>query len=148
MATILPILTDDNPLLRKTTKEIKNFTPEINQLIQQMYYTLKHHNAMGLAAPQIGSDYSICIIRSHESAPIIMINPKIRKKSELKQKISESCLSCPNKEVEVDRSMSIIIEYTDEHGQHCINYLRDLSAIIAQHEIDHLNGILITDYLH
>ncbi len=148
MAIVLPILTEENPVLRTKTEPVKSITPKISQLIQHMYYTLMLHNGWGIAAPQIGSNKSICIIRAPEEPPIIMINPNITKKSEQTRKLIEGCLSCPNKEIEVDRHTSIVVEHLDERGQHCIKYLKDTAARIAQHEIDHLNGILIVDSLH
>lgn len=110
---------------------------ETLEILAAMQETLDEHpNGCGLAANQIGFDKCIAILR-HEGQETILINPIILEHSDKKVKSVEGCLSFPGKTVTVRRSESIIIQ-TDDFGP--VEITGQL-AIIAQHEIDHLNGI-------
>jgi peptide deformylase len=101
-------------------------------------------DGVGLAAPQIGKSIQLIVIYFKEST-LVIINPKIIKKSFSKVWGEEGCLSVPDKFGEVKRHKKITIIYTNENGQKQQLAAKDMLARVIQHEIDHLNGILFID---
>jgi peptide deformylase len=143
---VLPILTGaDNPVLRTKCKKVPKITKEVLQLIKDMETTTKHADGLGLAAPQIGQSISLCVVKLHRKM-IPLINPEIFWKSEEIEVAEEGCLSLPNFWMNVPRPVSIAVRYMDAKGEEQERKLSELDARIVQHEVDHLNGILITDY--
>lgn len=143
---VLPIVTHPNPILREKTKEITDpKDPEIKELIFDMIETLeKSEQAVGLAAPQVGKNVSLCIIQ-FEGKTYILINPKIKSKSWSKEIFEEGCLSFPGKFIPVKRSRRVKIEALDRNGNKIVLKADGFLARVFQHEIDHLNGILYID---
>jgi len=133
----------NNPLLHQRAKKIKKITPEIRQLILDMQETLKKHRGLGLAAPQVG--YLIKLIITAEPWSLVLINPKITKTSLETEILEEGCLSLPNICLPIERSKEVIVEALNQKGKKIKLIARNLLARVIQHEIDHLNGILITD---
>lgn len=131
-------------LTRKTNSVREEDMYKVRELGRDLLETMIHYSGMGIAAPQIGINMAVCVIGN--VWPILLINPVIVSKGERGIKSEESCLSIPNKMVMVLRYNWIEIMFKDEYGS--INKLKlsGLKSIIAQHEIDHLNGVLITDY--
>lgn len=122
---------------------------EIKSLFNTMFYKMMANRGVGLSAPQMGISKSLCIFRDTTLNKVYrLINPKIiRHGREIISK-SEGCLSIPNVIVEVPRFHRIEIETDQLDGSKTILKLSSTLARIAQHEIDHLNGKLITDYLN
>ena len=100
---------------------------------------------VGLAAPQIGTSLRICIALLHGKATAF-INPHIIWQSSEKEIAEEGCLSLPNIWVPVPRSLAITVQFQNRKGKEEERKLEGLPARILQHEIDHLDGVLITDY--
>lgn len=100
---------------------------------------------VGLAAPQIGLSLRICIALLHGKVGVF-INPQIIWRSAEKEIVEEGCLSLPNTWVPVPRSRAITVRFQNRRGKEEERKLENLPARILQHEIDHLDGILITDY--
>jgi len=138
----------DNPILRKKTKEIEKITPQIEEVISDMSEILESDfNNVGLAAPQIGQSIQLILFKSFlNSKPFALINPKLKKKSFGKESMKESCLSLPGFSISVKRYKKITVEGLNA-GEELIRIeAKGFLARVIQHEMDHLNGILISDY--
>ncbi len=145
----------DSLLLRqKSTHVVPN--PKDNVLhtfTKRLYATVTDSLSLGvgIAAPQVGILKNIIWVQrlDKENFPFeIYLNPKIIKYSEEKQEVREGCLSIPDRNENLDsRSKEILIEYDTLGGAHFTETVEGFTAVIFQHEIDHLNGILYLDHL-
>lgn len=140
----LNILKDPNPLLRKTSKPVEEWTPRIFELLDDMIETMGSANGVGLAAPQVGVLYRIAILNTKEYGILEIINPAITAASKNRIAI-EACLSVPDINGRVKRPHLVTVEYHDRFGKKCSLTLSGMDAVIASHEIDHLDGILFID---
>jgi peptide deformylase len=140
----LKIIIKGNPILRKKSTEIAKITPEIKRLVLDMAKTMKKDNGIGLAAPQIGQNIRLCLI-STAKGPLALINPKITWKSLRKEIEEEGCLSCPDDWGKVKRSKVIYVKALNDKGQPISFRAQGLFARVIQHEVDHLDGVLIVD---
>jgi len=140
---ILEILTNQNPILRKTSKPVAKVTKEIRKLVVNMEETLKVAPGIGLAACQVGELLRI-IIADIGDGLHILINPKIAKKSG-KQTFVEGCLSLPGIEAPVVRANNVLVKAMDINGKRIQVEAQGLLATVFQHEIDHLDGKLFVD---
>jgi peptide deformylase len=144
---ILSIVTgQDAPILRKKTVLVKKITKEIKALVKDMEKTVHHANGAGLAAPQIGRNERIALTLI-DRAMIALINPIILWKSDEKSIAEEGCLSLPDVWIDIPRSNEIIVQYQTIDGEIFERKLQGFNARVVQHEVDHLEGILIVDYL-
>lgn len=144
--TLLSILTGkDNPTLRKKTQDVPRVTKDTIKLLRDMEETMEKAEGVGLAAPQIGLSLRICIalLRGKVS---VFINPHIIWRSPEKETADEGCLSLPNIWVPVPRALGITVQFRNKKGKEEERKFEGLPARILQHEIDHLDGILIIDY--
>lgn len=140
----MEILTEGNKILKQKATKVVKIDDTIRHLCAFMVQTMLKNNGCGLAGNQVGILKRIIIIL-HDNNPIIMINPEIISFSETLFLDKEGCLSIPGKFIEKNRYSKITIRYRDTKGKpHFENY-SGLSARIIQHEIDHLDGILMTD---
>ncbi len=142
---ILPIITGaDTPILRTKTKQVPKVTKEVLKLIKDMEETVKGQG-IGLAAPQVGQSLRVCLATINgKMTPLI--NPEIIWESEEMLIAEEGCLSLPEVNVDVPRAEEIIITFLDPKGQEQERRLQEWDARVVQHEVDHLDGILIVDY--
>lgn len=139
------IITNPNATLRQRAQEIKDISdPEIQRLIPEMIETMLKKDGLGLAAPQINQSIRLIAVR-HKDGELAMLNPKIIKKSLLKEWDEEGCLSVPNIFGEVKRCKKITVKYLDPQGKTHQLSGEGLFARVIQHEIDHLDGILFID---
>ena len=154
MPKVLPIITNPNPILRKKSVEVKAAElkqKKLQQLIFDMEKTMLDKDGAGLAAPQVGHNIRLLVMR-HGDEAYIMINPKITKKSWAKEVDEEGCLSVLDDKGQilyapVSRHKKINCLYMDAAGKKQKIIAEDLLARIIQHETDHLNGILFIDHL-
>ncbi len=143
--SILKIIKYPNNILRKKTKKVKIFDNNIKNIIYNMFDTIKYYKGIGLASNQVNIKKSIITININY-IKIILINPKIiYKKNKIKTK--EGCLSIPNKIFKTKRYNKIILSSYNLKGKKITYKYKGLISICIQHEIDHLNGKLIIDYL-
>ena len=141
------ILTE-NPLLKKKCKLV---TIDQGRLIarRMVAYLLannkknKTNKAIGVAANQFGIDASVAIVLIKQK-PLILINPKIKKFSEVKFMHKEGCLSFPQLWLKVKRHRAVTVEYFDKTGKECIIELSGIDARCFLHELDHLDGKVFT----
>jgi len=123
---------------------------ELDDLIEEMFETLRESEGLGLAAPQVGISKRLAVIHfgliSEGGERIAMLNPSIIEKGE-EQTRNEGCLSFPGLRLDVNRASWVIFEFLDPQGNRHRYRAHGLAARAVQHEIDHLNGILFIDYL-
>lgn len=143
---VLPIVTgEENEVLRAKAQKVPKVTKEILKLIKDMQATVKDAEGLGIAAPQIGKSLAVCLaLFNGKMHP--MINPEITWKSEETSTMEEGCLSLPKINVDVTRPTEVTVRYLDEKGVEQERRLHDLDARVVQHEVDHLNGVLIVDH--
>lgn len=159
---ILPIRAFGDSVLRQKAVDIDNDYKNLNQLIDNMFDTMYEAYGVGLAAPQIGLAIRLFVIdltpfaedaqyedisSELESFKKVFINAKIIEKKGEEWKFNEGCLSIPNVREDIARPETIIIEYYDEKWEFHREEFSDIRARVIQHEYDHIEGILFTDYL-
>lgn len=161
--SILPIITIPNPVLKQRATEIKEITPEIQQLASDMIETMYNADGIGLAAPQIDQSLRIFVLdveqdnnerydtsqknNANIKMPHVFINPEIIQSSTETNDYEEGCLSIPGVLIKITRPKSIRLRYMDIHGTTHEIDADGLLATCIQHELDHLDGVLITDRL-
>ncbi len=144
---MLTLVTHPNEILRtKGEKILDPLDPKIQALIPEMIGTMHAEKGVGLAAQQIGQALQIAVIEV-EHIVYILINPKITALSRETEPMEEGCLSVPGKFFPIKRSTSVQVRYTNEKGERKKLRARGLLAQAIQHEVDHLNGIIILDRL-
>ena len=160
---ILPIVKYGHPALRQKGARIEKITPEIKQLIADMFETMKASNGVGLAAQQISRTLQLTVIDVREVKdrpstleldgkpadvaefmPLVLINPEI---SPVGEPVSggEGCLSFPEIYAEISRPESVDVRALNEKGERTEFRCGGLLARAVQHETDHLHGILFID---
>jgi peptide deformylase len=136
-------------ILRKPTEEVKlPLSEETNIIIDNMIKVMYQANGIGLAANQIGYNKRMFVmdVSNEKDNPQVFINPVITAKNNVKMGDIEGCLSCPGEEVKVNRSMSVNLKWMCKHGEEQHKTFYYLPGRVVQHEMDHLNGKLITDH--
>lgn len=139
------VRTGDDPVLRQKAKLVPQITSVIEKLLDDMAETMYHEDGIGLAANQIGVPKRVIVMDIGEGL-IELINPEILSKSG-SEVDNEGCLSLPGIRGEVERAKHVVVRGLNRQAQEVEYQWSDLLARCAQHEIDHLDGILFTDYL-
>lgn len=136
----------NNPILRKKSQPIKKITADILDLAKGMIEIMNKNDGIGLSACQVGKNIRMFVILSELSSDKkVFINPEIIKISKKTEILEEGCLSLPGITLLIKRAKSLKIKALDENNKQFKLKAKDLLARVIQHEIDHLNGILITD---
>ena len=148
---IYPIVKYGQPVLEKHGEEITEFdTPELHQLIEDMFESMYAAKGVGLAAPQIGVAKRLAVIDittgEDPAQKIVLINPQIVK-TEGSQKSEEGCLSLPTFREQVVRPLKVIVVAKDAKGKQFEMAGDDLLARAFLHETDHLNGKLYISHI-
>ena len=143
---ILDILQQPDPLLREKSVKVNKITPEIKQLAKDLLetmYTLG--NGVGLAAPQVGKLYRLFVfdVSPDRNQPGALINPEMISHNNETVKNEEGCLSCRNFDGMVERYSKVTVRGLNLDGKKVTIKAEGLLARVFQHEIDHLNGVLI-----
>lgn len=147
----LKIITIGHPTLTMVADEIpfEDITkPKTQVLIQNLIDTMKKAGGVGIAAPQVNISQRLFIIKpSFLKKAEVIINPKIEYLEE-RGKISstEGCLSIPGRSFKVDRYKQIRLSYFNKKAKYISEKAKGFRAIVMQHEYDHLNGIMISDF--
>jgi peptide deformylase len=142
---ILQVLQEPSPILRQKASPVSDpQDPKIKALIRNMIDTMHAEKGIGLAANQVGSPLAIAVVETDEE-PIVLFNPKIIRKSWRTVLFEEGCLSLKGVILMIRRARSILVEAMDNEGKTIRFKAKELFAIVIQHEVDHLNGILIID---
>ena len=140
-----------HPVLKQKAEKVAVVDDQLRTLLDDMLETMYAANGCGLAAPQIGLSKRVVVIdiahEGEEAASLYMVNPEIVWRSEEMEIGEEGCLSLPEMRAEVERSISVKINYLDYNGKECKLQADGFLAVAAQHEIDHLDGVLYIDHL-
>ncbi len=144
-------------ILRVKCNPVEKITDEIRTLVDNMIETMDDAKGAGLAAPQVGHDLRIFVLRNYIetpegdfslSDPIVYINPILSNPSREKESDTEGCLSIPGLRAEVDRPLKIRVEAMGVDGVPFIEEVEGYNARVRMHENDHLNGVLYIDRLN
>ena len=146
---ILDILEFPDPRLRTKAKPITQVTDKHRQLIKDMFDTMYAAPGIGLAASQVDVHEQLLVIDLSEdqSEPLVFINPKITVLEGELEKMQEGCLSIPGFYEDVERVEHCLIEALDKDGKPFTLEATGLLAVCIQHEMDHLDGKLMVDYI-
>jgi len=150
MAT-LPIITLPNPLLRKHSAPVERIDAELGKLADDMLETMYAAPGVGLAAVQVGVPRRLIVVdvakEEDPPAPLILINPEIVSFGTELRMHEEGCLSIPDERIEIERPGALTVRFLEREGKLQELAAEGLLATVIQHEIDHLDGKLIIDYL-
>jgi peptide deformylase len=155
---IYPIVTFGVEVLRQKAVTVAEVNADVRKLATDMLETMYAARGLGLAAEQVGRTEALCVIdvpveaekeecRAENAAiamPLVMINPEILA-SEGKQRNDEGCLSFPDIGAPITRANQVTVTYLDANGHRQTVTAKGLVARAIQHEVDHLNGILLVD---
>jgi peptide deformylase len=158
MGKVLPIYLHPHPVLQKHAEPVAAINAAALSLAEDMLATLAVADGVGLAAPQVGQSTRLIVLDLGEErpdgtrnyaikAPEIMFNPEILAYGEATGTRQEGCLSLPGLWAEVERPTEVTVKYLDKDGQLCEESASGLKAVVLQHEIDHLNGVLFIEKL-
>ena len=145
----LNVLKDGEEVLR--IKSIPTLiTDEVRDLVSNMKETMLAENGIGLSAPQVGVNLRVIVIQLMSAGKLVgpvqeMINPVITNYSDDSMEYEEGCLSIPGEYIRINRPRSIHVKFQTLSGKYKKWFLKGLEARIVQHEIDHLDGRLMTD---
>lgn len=149
--SLLPILLHPDPRLKKLCIPVSSVDADTRKLADSMIETMYDAPGVGLAAPQVSSNARIfvmdCTDSETDSEPLVLINPEITWTSQELNTYSEGCLSLPDLFDDVERPKQVRMSFLDIDGQEHEELFDGLWATCAQHELDHLNGVLFIDHL-
>ena len=149
--TVKKLITVPDDVLRKKSQNVQKVGEDEKKLIKDLFETMYHHKGIGLAAIQVGIPKRIIVLdvmqKEDQKKPLCFINPVIKKLSNERSKYEEGCLSIPNTFIEIERPKSCIVEYVDMDGKKINMECDGLLSTCIQHEINHLDGKLIIDFL-
>ena len=148
---ILPIVKLPDPILRQVSKPIETVDDEVRRLAADMLETMYEAPGVGLAGIQVAVPRRILVLdvsdKEDELQPIVMINPEILSLGPELRMHEEGCLSIPDTHVEIERPSTLRVRFLDLNGKQIELDAEDLLATAIQHEINHLDGRLIIDFL-
>ena len=150
--TTLPIVKLPDPILRKVSTPVETVDDDLRTLLDNMLDTMYDAPGVGLAGIQVGVDKRILVLDVSDKEgegrqPICMVNPEIVSRSDTMRPHEEGCLSIPDVLVEIERPAEVVVRYIDRDGKLQELNAEGLLATAVQHEIDHLDGRLIIDFL-
>lgn len=148
----LKVIFAPDPRLKQKCAPIEEITEEIRQLLDDMLEVMYEDDGVGLSANQVGITKRLMVMDlNYEPGqtpnPLKMVNPEILEFSDEKVLEREACMSCPGIAPEVERSVWVHIKYMDENGKTIEQKAEGIFAKCVQHEMDHLNGITLLDYI-
>ena len=156
---VLPVVAYGDPVLRKEAEEVPQDMEALHGLIENMWETMYRAEGVGLAAPQIGQSLRLFVV---DGSPFgegedgdpgckdfkrVMINPVLFDETEESGVMEEGCLSIPGIREPVERPVGVTVEYYDADWVLREEVLTGIAARIVQHENDHLDGVMIPDYV-
>ena len=135
-----------DPVLRMQARDVEDFDDDLASLVERMRHLLHDANGLGLAATQVGVLRRVFLfLPDPEEEAVALVNPKLVEPSDERLSDDEGCLSLQGVVIPVERHERITVEATDQEGNDVRLELEGLPARIAQHELDHLDGVLIID---
>jgi peptide deformylase len=147
----LPIITLPDPILRKLSTPVERIDGELRQLADDMLETMYAAPGVGLAAVQVGIPLRLVVLdvadEEEKPRPLVLFNPEIVALGSQTRLHEEGCLSIPDFRLEIERPSSLTLRYLDREGEPHQLEAEGLLATAIQHEINHLDGKLIIDFL-
>jgi peptide deformylase len=135
-----------DPVLRSRARDVEVFDEALADEVRRMGALMDDALGIGLAATQLGVMHRVLVYRVDADAPLgVLINPEIDHKGDEVETMEEGCLSLPGVGVEVERPVYVRVRASDETGKPIVVEASGLEARVIQHEIDHLDGVLILD---
>ncbi len=147
------IITVPDPVLKQKAQPVQTVNDDIRKQMDRMLATMYDAPGIGLAANQVNLLNRVLVMdlsrrdEEEEAAPIFMVNPEVIFASEEMSVMEEGCLSIPQQYADVERPAIVRVKYLGYDGKEAEMEASGLLSHCVQHEIDHLNGILFTDYL-
>jgi peptide deformylase len=135
-----------DPVLKSRATPVDRFDDTLRQQVQRMAGIMRDATGVGLAAPQLGISQRLLVYRIGSDAPLItLVNPELEWRGEDVETLEEGCLSIPSVAVDVERPVHVRVRARDEHGDERLVEASGLEARVIQHEMDHLDGVLMLD---
>jgi peptide deformylase len=135
-----------DPVLKSKASPVAAFGPELRAEVERMFAIMRDGMGVGLAATQLGVLRRLLVFQAGpDSQPTALVNPEIEWLSEEEILAEEGCLSLPGISVDVDRALHARVSGFDAEGERIVIEASGLEARVLQHEIDHLDGVLILD---
>ena len=134
-----------DPALRLAAREVEQFDDSLRRLAERMTSLMVDAHGVGLAATQVGVLQRVFVFQEDDAEPRAVVNPRIVQQSAELETDEEGCLSLQRVLVPVERSVRVTVEGKDVDGDDVKLELEDLAARVAQHEIDHLDGVVMMD---
>jgi peptide deformylase len=135
-----------DPVLKSRATPVDRFDDSLRTQVSRMGAIMNDALGVGLAAPQVGLSQRLLVYRVGQEAPLIaLVNPELEWSSDDAEEAEEGCLSIPGIGVDVDRPVHVRVRARDEYGDLRVVEASGLEARVIQHEMDHLNGVLILD---
>jgi peptide deformylase len=145
-AALAQIRSFGDPVLRTRARPIERFDGALREEVARMGQLMDDAIGVGLAATQVGVVHRLLVYRvQHEAALAALVNPEIEWSGRDSESVEEGCLSLPGVAVEVDRPIHVRVRAQNEFGEPILIEASGLEARVIQHEIDHLDGVLILD---
>jgi peptide deformylase len=151
--SVLPIVTLPDPILRQVSTPVETFDASVKRLAADMLETMYDAPGIGLAAIQVGVPRRLLVLdvadneEGEEKRPLVLINPKILTLGETLKVYEEGCLSLPDVRIDIERPATLSVQFHDVDGKQQVLAADGLLATAIQHEMDHLDGRLIIDFL-
>ena len=148
----LDIVTLPDPILRVVSTPVERVDDDLRRLIDDMFETMYAAPGVGLAAVQVGVPRRLLVLdvggkEPEDRDPLVMINPEIVRLADGRRIYDEGCLSIPDVKVDIERPDGVTVRFLDRDGRQQERAAEGLLATAVQHEIDHLDGRLIIDFL-
>jgi peptide deformylase len=135
-----------DPVLKTRARPVDHFDARLREEVQRMGVLMNDSIGIGLAAPQVGVSHRLLVYRVEPDSPVqALVNPEIEWSSRDKETMEEGCLSLPGVHVDVERPLFIRVRAQDADGDAIVVEASGLEARVIQHEVDHLDGVLILD---
>jgi len=134
-----------DPALRMQAHEIEEIDDDVRRLAERMFGLMEDAQGVGLAATQVGVLRRLFVFVDGDDGPRAVVNPRVVERADETEPDEEGCLSLQGVRVPVERSTRIVVEGTDLEGKPVRLELEGYTARVVQHELDHLDGVLIID---
>jgi peptide deformylase len=133
-----------DPVLKTRARSVERFDAALRSEVQRMGALMGDALGVGLAAPQVGVLHRLLVYRVQHQAPVaVLVNPEVEWSGRELETMEEGCLSLPGVLVDVERPVNVRVRALDERGDPLVVEASGLEARVIQHEIDHLDGVLI-----
>ncbi len=135
-----------DPVLTTRTRTVERFDASLLDEAHHMASIMHEAMGIGLAAPQVGVLHRLLVYRVEPDTPVtVLVNPRLEWHGSEEEILEEGCLSLPGVHVDIERSVHVRVHAQDEHGEELMIEATGLEARVIQHEMDHLDGVLILE---